>query len=139
MVRLADGGSLRYHSPASIVDTKPVVQEATLRAPVWLLAVDPHCGPDWDRSRVVLCIGCSGSAATPGSQQSRLDAIGGMPLTDWEIKQADIEICKRPDGSLWHLGAGMPPYVRQPAVAPGRRCASLCQTACLTICLTRIL
>lgn len=29
-----------------------------------------------------------------------------MPLSDWEINEEDIEICKRSDGSLWHLGAG---------------------------------
>lgn len=42
----------------------------------------------------------------PVTQNSRLDAVGGMPLTDWEIQESEIEICKRPDGSLWHLGAG---------------------------------
>lgn len=29
-----------------------------------------------------------------------------MPLSDWEIHESEIEICKRPDGSLWHLGGG---------------------------------
>jgi len=29
-----------------------------------------------------------------------------MPLSDWEIREEDIEICRRPDGNLWHLGAG---------------------------------
>lgn len=29
-----------------------------------------------------------------------------LPLSDWEIHESEIEICKRPDGTLWHLGAG---------------------------------
>ncbi len=29
-----------------------------------------------------------------------------LPLSDWEIKEEDIETCKHADGSLWHLGAG---------------------------------
>lgn len=29
-----------------------------------------------------------------------------MPRTEWEMDEAEIKICKRPDGTLWHLGAG---------------------------------
>lgn len=29
-----------------------------------------------------------------------------MPWSDWEVPGDQIEICKRPDGSDWELGAG---------------------------------
>lgn len=29
-----------------------------------------------------------------------------LPLSDWEIHESEVEICKREDGSLWHLGGG---------------------------------
>ncbi len=29
-----------------------------------------------------------------------------MPWSDWEVSDDQIEICKRPDGSDWELGAG---------------------------------
>lgn len=44
--------------------------------------------------------GSSGSAMLP-TQSSLLDI-----LADWHIDSNDIQIMKRPDGSLWRLGAG---------------------------------
>ncbi|PRW33901.1 serine threonine- kinase [Chlorella sorokiniana] len=44
--------------------------------------------------------GSSGSAILP-TQSSLLDI-----LSDWHIDSTDIQIMKRPDGSLWRLGAG---------------------------------
>lgn len=43
----------------------------------------------------------------------------GMPLSDWEIREEDIEICRRPDGNLWHLGAGDIPPPPPPRAAGG--------------------
>lgn len=47
----------------------------------------------------------SGKGLSNGTRSGskRLDSL---PLSDWEIHESEIEICKRPDGSLWHLGGG---------------------------------
>ena len=29
-----------------------------------------------------------------------------VPFSDWELRPEDIEICRRPDGRQWEIGAG---------------------------------
>ena len=40
-----------------------------------------------------------------GNQGSSIE-LPSMPWSDWEVPGDQIEICKRPDGSDWELGAG---------------------------------
>jgi len=40
-----------------------------------------------------------------GQQGSSIE-LPRMPWSDWEVPGEQIEICKRPDGSDWELGAG---------------------------------
>ena len=40
-----------------------------------------------------------------------------MPWSDWEVPGDQIEICKRPDGSDWELGAGAFGKVRAACMA----------------------
>lgn len=47
--------------------------------------------------------GASHAARSPGAL---LPSIKPLPGPEWEIPEADIQICKRPDGSDWLLGEG---------------------------------
>ena len=43
-----------------------------------------------------------GPSSSPTSSQARYD----HGTYDWELLPSDVEICKKPDGSLWKLGTG---------------------------------
>ena len=50
-----------------------------------------------------------GNAAPSGAEGSGRSSArdeDSVPLSDWEIREQDIDICRRQDGNLWHLGAG---------------------------------
>lgn len=47
-----------------------------------------------------------GDASTGTRSTSRAFNKRDVPLSDWEIHESEVEICKREDGSLWHLGGG---------------------------------
>lgn len=47
-----------------------------------------------------------GDASTGTRSTSRAFNKRDVPLSDWEIHESEVEICKRDDGSLWHLGGG---------------------------------
>jgi hypothetical protein len=44
--------------------------------------------------------GCEGAAANGALDLPR------VPFSDWELRPEDIEICRRPDGRQWEIGAG---------------------------------
>lgn len=57
--------------------------------------------------------GASGSAVgVDGVQLPR------VPFSDWELRPEDIEICTRPDGRQWEIGAGAFGQVKPPAAFP---------------------
>jgi hypothetical protein len=45
-----------------------------------------------------------GGAGDLSSNPSQLPSIQG--LSDWEIEQEDIEICRRENGEYWEIGTG---------------------------------
>ena len=51
-------------------------------------------------------ITADGDASTGTRSTSRAFNKRDVPLSDWEIHESEVEICKRDDGSLWHLGGG---------------------------------
>ncbi len=81
-----------------------------------------HCGSHWLASFWFSDAhkGHDGENAAPGgaegSGRSSARDGEGVPLSDWEIREQDIEICRRQDGNLWHLGAGS----HAPCPAPSR-------------------
>jgi hypothetical protein len=44
--------------------------------------------------------GCEGAAPNGALDLPR------VPFSDWELRPEDIEICRRPDGRQWEIGAG---------------------------------
>lgn len=50
--------------------------------------------------------GGGGASRAARSQGALLPSIKPLPGPEWEIPEADIQICKRPDGSDWLLGEG---------------------------------
>lgn len=43
--------------------------------------------------------------ASRGRGQSML-RLPSLPWSDWEVRESDVAICQRPDGSDWELGGG---------------------------------
>ena len=62
-------------------------------------------GCSWTRSNL-----SAGSKPTPGNRQPRGSdqqfLLPTVPWNDWQIREEDIVIDKRPDGSDWQLGSG---------------------------------
>ena len=48
---------------------------------------------------------CNAGSHTPSSG-SILVIFVQVPFSDWALKAEDIEICKRPSGDDWQIGAG---------------------------------
>ena len=47
-----------------------------------------------------------GEGAGGVSRGARGLELPALPWNDWEIKESDVAICRRPDGSEWELGGG---------------------------------
>ena len=60
------------------------------------------CACSWTRSRSP----SSGRAAAAPRSTDEQFLLPNVPWNDWEIREEDIAIDKRPDGSNWELGSG---------------------------------
>jgi hypothetical protein len=69
------------------------------------VAYNSYCLPEVHRCKC-MCMTVGDAASSGTRSTSRALDKRELPLSDWEIHESEVEICKREDGSLWHLGGG---------------------------------